>query len=160
MRQVGCVQTALNRDYTGGAALLANDSEVLAAQVAQTFPEVEVAAKEAGAEVLPDWRLSASAAWTSGVINRESSLPYHRDGNNFEAWSVMPVIRRAVSGGHLHIPEYGITVPCRDGYAVAFFGKRLVHGVTPMKKTSPDGYRISVVYYALQGLKEIGRAHV
>src|SRR3546814_9621545 len=66
----------------------------------------------------------------------------------------MPVIRRAVSGGHLHIPEYGITVPCRDGYAVAFFGKRLVHGVTPLKKTSPDGYRISVVYYALQGLKD------
>lgn len=154
MSQEGCVLTAFNRDYPNVAAFLAHYSEVLAEQVAQTFPEVEAAAKEAVQEVLPDWRLSASSAWTSGVINRESSLPYHRDGNNFEAWSVMPVIRRAVTGGHLHIPEYDITVPCRDGYAVAFFGKRLVHGVTPMKKTAPDGYRISVVYYALQGLKD------
>src|SRR3546814_19857088 len=91
MSQEGCVLTAFNRDYPSVAAFLAHYSEVLAAQVAQTFPEVEVAAKEAVAEVLPDWRLSASSAWTSGVINRESSMPYHRDGNNFEAWSVMQV---------------------------------------------------------------------
>lgn len=154
MSQEGCVLTAFNRDYPSVAAFLAHYSEVLAGQVAATFPEVEVAAKAAVESVLPDWRLSASSAWTSGVINKESSLPYHRDGNNFEAWSVMPVLRRGVEGGHLHIPEYGITVPCRDGYAVAFFGKRLVHGVTPMRKTRADGYRISVVYYALQGLKD------
>lgn len=154
MSQEGCVLTAFNRDYPTVAAFLAHYSEVLAAQVAATFPEVEVAAKAAVESVLPDWRLSASSAWTSGVINKESSLPYHRDGNNFEAWSVMPVLRRGVEGGHLHLPEYDITIPCRDGYSVAFFGKRLVHGVTPMRKTRADGYRISVVYYALQGLKD------
>jgi len=88
------------------------------------------------------------------VINKESSLPYHRDGNNFDAWSVMPVIRRGVRGGHLHIPEYDIVVPCRDMFTVAFFGRRLVHGVTPMSKQSAEAYRISVVYYALKGLKD------
>jgi hypothetical protein len=154
MSQEGCVLTAFNRDYPSVAAFLAHYSEVLAGQVAATFPEVEVAAKAAVESVLPDWRLSASSAWTSGVINKESSLPYHRDGNNFEAWSVMPVLRRGVEGGHLHLPEYDIVIPCRDGYSVAFFGKRLVHGVTPMRKTKADGYRISVVYYALQGLKD------
>lgn len=154
MSQEGCVLTAFNRDYPDVAAFLSHYSEVLAAQLAATFPDVERAAHEAVSAVLPDWRLSASSAWTSGVINKESALPYHRDGNNFEAWSVMPVLRRSVAGGHLHIPEYGVTVPCRDGYSVAFFGRRLVHGVTPMHRTAPDGYRVSVVFYALRGLKD------
>lgn len=152
--QEGCVLTAFNRDFPDEAAFLAYYSEVLAQQVADTFPEIEVAAREVVDQVLPDWRLSDSSVWTSGVINKESALPYHRDGNNFDAWSVMPVVRRGVTGGHLHIPEYGITVPCRDGYSVAFFGKKLVHGVTPMRKTEKDAYRISTVYYALQGLKD------
>jgi hypothetical protein len=103
--------------------------------------------------VLPDWRLTEASLWTSGVINKESSLPYHRDGNNFDAWSVMPVVRRGVRGGHLHLPEFDMVVPCRDGYSVMFYGKRIVHGVTPMAKTMPDAYRVSVVYYALRGLK-------
>lgn len=154
MRQEGCVLTAFNRDFPDEAAFLAHYADVLAAQLGSAFPEIEVMGRETIAQVLPDWRLSSSSLWTSGVINKESSLPYHRDGNNFPAWSVMPVIRRGVRGGHLHIPEYGFTVPARDGYTVAFYGKGLVHGVTPMTKTARDGYRISVVYYALQGLKD------
>lgn len=154
MSQEGCVLTAFNRDYPAQAAYLARYSEQLGAALGDTFPEIEVMGREVVEQVLPDWRLSDESLWTSGVINKESSLPYHRDGNNFDAWSVMPVIRRGVRGGHLHIPEYDIVVPCRDGQAVAFFGKRLVHGVTPMVKTAADGYRISVVYYALRGLKD------
>jgi hypothetical protein len=154
MSQEGCVLTAFNRDYPDEASFLSHYSDVLAAQLGYAFPEIEVMGQEVIEQVLPDWRLSKSSLWTSGVINKESSLPYHRDGNNFDAWSVMPVIRRGVRGGHLHLPEYGIVVPCRDMYTVAFFGRRLVHGVTPMKKMTKDAYRISVVYYALKGLKD------
>jgi hypothetical protein len=154
MSQEGCVLTAFNRDWPDEAAFLAHYSEVLAGQLAEGFPEIEVMGRDTIAQVLPDWRLSKSSLWTSGVINKESSLPYHRDGNNFPAWSVMPVIRRGVRGGHLHLPEYDIAIPCRDGFTVAFYGKGLVHGVTPMTKTQRDGYRISIVYYALQGLKD------
>jgi len=154
MGQEGCVLTAFNRDYATTADFLSHYSEVLALQLGAAFPEVEVMGRDVIDRVLPDWRLSKSSLWTSGVINKESALPYHQDRNNFEAWSVMPVIRRGVTGGFLHIPEYGIAVPARDGYAVAFYGKGLVHGVTPMKKTKADGYRISIVYYALQGLKD------
>jgi hypothetical protein len=154
MRQDACKLTAFNRDYPDNAAFLAHYAEVLALQVGAAFPEIEVMGREVIEQVLPDWRLSKSSLWTSGVINKESSLPYHRDGNNFDAWSVMPVIRRGVRGGYLHLPEYGVTIPCRDGFTIAFFGRRLVHGVTPMHKTSRDGYRVSVVYYALKGLKD------
>src|SRR3546814_18106907 len=46
MSQEGCALTAFNRDYPSVAAFPAHYSGVLAAQVAQTFPEAEVAAKE------------------------------------------------------------------------------------------------------------------
>lgn len=154
MRNEGCVLTSFGRDNPEAHAYLARYADVLAAQLDDAFPEVVVMGRDVIQQVKPDWRLGDESLWTSGVINKESSLPYHRDGNNFDAWSVMPVVRRGVRGGHLHLPEYGMTVPCRDGFTVMFFGKRLVHGVTPMVKTTPDAYRVSVVYYALRGLKD------
>lgn len=154
MRNEGCVLTSFGRDNPEAHAYLARYADVLAAQLAEHFPEVEVMGREVVQQVKTDWRLTETSLWTSGVINKESSLPYHRDGNNFDAWSVMPVVRRGVRGGHLHLPEYEMVVPCRDGYTVMFYGKRIVHGVTPMAKTTADGYRVSVVYYALRGLKD------
>lgn len=154
MRAEGCVLSMFGRDNPETQAYLAQYADLLAGQLGEAFPEVEVMGREVIEQVLPDWRLTETSLWTSGVINKESSLPYHRDGNNFDAWSVMPVIRRGVRGGHLHLPEYDMVVPCRDGYSVMFFGKRLVHGVTPMEKVDADGYRVSVVYYALRGLKD------
>lgn len=154
MRNEGCVLTAFGRDNPEAHAYLAWYASALAQQLAVAFPEIEVMGREVVQQVKPDWRLTDDSLWTSGVINKESSLPYHRDGNNFDAWSAMPVVRRGVRGGHLHIPEYDLVVPCRDGYAVMFYGKKLVHGVTPMKKLYADAYRVSVVYYALRGLKD------
>ncbi|MFD7157945.1 hypothetical protein ACFV9C_25310 [Kribbella sp. NPDC059898] len=154
MRNEGCVLSSFGRDNPAAHAYLAHYADVLARQLGGVFPEIEIMGRDVIQQVLPDWRLSDDSLWTSGVINKESSLPYHRDGNNFDAWSVMPVVRRGVRGGHLHVPEYDMVVPCRDGYSVMFFGKKLVHGVTPMVKTTPDAYRISVVYYALRGLKD------
>ncbi len=106
------------------------------------------------AEPRPDWRLGDHTAWTSGVVNRTSKLPYHRDRGNFPVWSAMPVVRRGVTGGHLHLPEYGATIACRDGWAVFFGGWQLVHGVTPMRLTAPDGYRYSIVYYSLRAMRD------
>jgi hypothetical protein len=154
MRNEGCVLSSFGRDNPELHAYLASYADTLTDMLGEAFPEIEVMGRDVVEQVLPDWRLTSHALWTSGVINKESALPYHRDGNNFDAWSVMPVVRRGVRGGHLHLPEYGMTVPCRDGYAVAFYGKRLVHGVTPILKAAPDAYRVSVVYYALRGLKD------
>lgn len=76
------------------------------------------------------------------------------------AESLKPVLRRHVAGGHLRIPEYDATIGCRDGWAVFFAGYDLVHGVTPMQLTRPDGYRFSIVYYALKGMKDCFTAAV
>lgn len=110
-------------------------------------------------DVLPEWRFGEAKLWTSGVINDTAQLPYHRDGFNFPTWSAMPVMRRATRGGYLHLPEYGVVVPCADSTVTYFPGKVYVHGVTPIRRLKKDdGYRISVVYYALQGMKNCREA--
>lgn len=101
-----------------------------------------------------EWRMTDDALWTSGVINKSSQLPYHRDGFNFETWSAMPVVRRNMAGGYLNFPEYESTIACRDGWVLFFPGYKYVHGVTPMESKGDDAYRYSVVYYALRGMKD------
>jgi hypothetical protein len=101
-----------------------------------------------------EWRMTDDALWTSGVINKSSQLPYHRDGFNYETWSAMPVVRRNMAGGFLNFPEYEATVACRDGWVLFFPGYKYVHGVTPMESKGDDSYRYSIVYYALRGMKD------
>ena len=109
-------------------------------------PDGASATLTAAEKILPDWRLG-STGWTSGIVNQTSALLYHRDKNNgVGAWSSMVVIRRNTRGGHLHLPEYDLVVPCRDGAVIMFPGPELVHGVTPIE-IRPGGYRYSVVYY-------------
>lgn len=104
--------------------------------------------------VLPEWRIG-DTQWTSGVLNRTSPLPYHYDRNNLEpVWSAMIVARRGVRGGYLHVPELGLVVECRDGDVVFFPGWKYVHGVTPLRRTARDGYRLTAVYYAVAGMAE------
>lgn len=127
---------------------IASTAGVLAGMLRDALPEQAAAdiALVHGA-VHPDWLLDSGAPWTSGVVNWLSPLPYHYDRNNFDAWSAMPVVRREVSGGHLHIPALGLVIDCRDGDVLFFNGNRHMHGVTPMRRTRPSGYRISAVYY-------------
>lgn len=117
-------------------------------------PDVVRSSRDEVDDVLPEWKMGESGLWTSGVVNDTAQLPYHRDAFNYPVWSAMPVLRRGTSGGYLHIPEYDLVLPCQDSYAVFFKGKDLVHGVTPITKRTEDGYRYSVVYYALRGMKD------
>jgi len=101
-----------------------------------------------------EWKMTDDALWTSGVVNKASTLPYHRDGFNFATWSAMPVVRRDMKGGYLNFNEYDLTCACRDGWVLFFPGYKYVHGVTPMTPTAKDAYRYSIVYYALRGMKD------
>ena len=124
------------------------------ALLAEIDPGVLAASRAEVDDVLPEWKMGESRLWTSGVVNDTAQLPYHRDNFNYPVWSAMPVLRRGISGGYLHIPEYDLVLPCQDSYAVFFKGKDLVHGVTPITKRTEDGYRYSIVYYALRGMKD------
>uniref|UniRef100_UPI003F493717 hypothetical protein n=1 Tax=Pseudonocardia sp. CA-138482 TaxID=3240023 RepID=UPI003F493717 len=153
-RREGCASTALAGEHPAEHAVICNFADRLADVLAEIDPRLVTRACDAVTEVEPDWRLGETKLWTSGVINQSAVLPWHRDAFNFPAWSAMPVLRRHIDGGHLRIAEYDATIACRDGWGVFFAGFELVHGVTPMRLRRPDGYRFSIVYYALKGMRD------
>jgi hypothetical protein len=158
MQREGCRDTSLSMEMPDQHQVLVDTAELLKQELETHVPGQVAKDLEATADITDEWRMAPGALWSSGVINYSSALPYHKDRNNFPAWSAMPVIRRGVRGGFLHIPAYDITLSCQDGMVAYFPGHLVTHGVTPMKRVKPDGYRYSVVYYALKGMKDCATA--
>lgn len=154
LKRESCRPASLSWDNPEAQMTLNATASILGQTLREVLPEIHEHDSEVLQQVLPEWRMTEDALWTSGVINQSSQLPYHRDRANFETWSAMPVLRRGMTGGHLSMPEFGITVNCRDGWVLIFNGHRHVHGVTPMTATQKDGYRYSIVFYALRGMKD------
>lgn len=154
LKRESCRPASLSWDNPEAQMTLNATASELGKLLKAELPEIYEEDSKIVNEVLPEWRMTEDSLWTSGVINSSSQLPYHRDRANFETWSAMPVLRRNMRGGHLTMPEYGITINCRDGWALWFNGNKFVHGVTPMESTAKDGYRYSIVFYALRGMKD------
>lgn len=150
----GCYAASVMVENPAAGTVLERWAERLQEMMVEFAPDVVDHDNDQLQAVETDWRMGEKSLWTSGVINKSARLPYHRDSFNFPTWSAMPVLRRSMRGGYLRVPEYDLTLECRDGYAVFFPGHKLLHGVTPMSPTRPDGYRYSVVYYALKGMKD------
>lgn len=153
-RRDACRLSAFAVDEPARHAVLERFADQLGETVKMIDPRIPEHDREILGVVLPEWRMGKEQLWTSGVINQSAKLPYHRDAFNFKTWSAMPVLRRGMRGGYLHLPEYDLTVACADGYALYFCGRELMHGVTPMRSVTKDAYRYSVVYYALRGMKD------
>ncbi len=155
-RRETCRPTSLAQEQPNEHAVLIAFAEKFAQMYKEFAPDLYEADKQnlLDAGLQDEWRMTDDALWTSGVVNKASTLPYHRDGFNFATWSAMPVIRKEMRGGYLTLPEYNFTCSCRDGWVTFFAGYKYVHGVTPMTPTTNKAYRYSVVYYALRGLKD------
>lgn len=152
LKRIGCGVSTLARDEPGLHSVYERAAAPLYEQMRQLLPDQAQSTEEAASEVGPDWKL-AGTPFTSGIINRTSSLIYHFDRNNFaDAWSMMVVVRRDVRGGHLHLPEYDLTVACRDAEVFYFQGSAILHGVTPIS-LRPGGYRYSSVYYSVRDMR-------
>jgi hypothetical protein len=154
LQREACTPTSMSYENPEAQITLNATAETLGEYLREQLPEVYEHDHQSIEAVLPEWRMTEDALWTSGVINQSSALPYHRDGSNFDTWSAMPVLRRGMDGGHLHMPEFDITINCRDGWALWFNGYAYVHGVTPMSVRQKDGYRYSIVFYAKRGMKD------
>jgi hypothetical protein len=149
-----CAASTLSAEAPYDHDVLVELAEVFAEMFINVLPEQARHDRDIIDQVLPEWRMTDNAMWTSGVVNRSAALPYHIDGANFPTWSAMPVVRRNMRGGYLHMIEHDLVCNCRDGWVTFFYGNRYVHGVTPMHPTSRDAYRYSIVYYALRGMKD------
>lgn len=103
--------------------------------------------------VAPAWRI-AGTPWTSGIINQTAALPYHVDRGNFAgSWSAMLGARHRVEGGYLHLADYDTYLAIDHGSITIFDGQSVVHGVTPLTKVGPGGYRYTTVTYAKRDMK-------
>lgn len=154
LRREGCRECGSSGEAPERHDAIAGAAATFAAMLAEARPE-ETAREVAWSEehVRPEWRMGGTQ-WTSGVLNETSALPYHTDANNAPSWNAMVVVRRGTRGGHFHVPEYNLTLPCRDGDVCFFPAYRVLHGVTPIRQVQEDGYRYSAVYYVVRRMTE------
>lgn len=149
-RRYGCSRCAFDAAYPGVLTLLldlAGRADVLLDQM----PGAD-AMRALTAGIAPAWRL-ADTPWTSGVINNNTALAYHRDASNVRGmWSALFVTRRSCDGGWLHLPAYDVYLSLPNGALALFDGGQVLHGVTPFRLVRPDGYRYSVVLYTRAGM--------
>jgi hypothetical protein len=100
--------------------------------------------------ILQEWIIENSV-FTSGIINKNNLLNYHKDvGNISKVFSNMICFKKDCIGGYLSIPEFNLGLEIADGTMLFFDGQSIIHGVTPFKITSTQGYRYTLVYYTLQ----------
>ena len=148
----GCSSSDLEREEPVLAHHMARLGDLAWEETARTMPgPAAVHATAVRAAIRPLWRINAGP-WTSGIINRNNPLPYHRDsGNLHDCLSAMICLRRGVTGGHLHLPAYNVWLAIPDRSLTVFSGATLMHGVSPLHRDR-RGRRFTFVFYARRGL--------
>jgi hypothetical protein len=147
-----CRASSLAADDPEAHQVIANFAHVLDEQYKSAHPELYARHARQVDRVLPEWRIGSSV-FTSGIINENNPLPYHFDAGNFAGvWSNMLALRADVEGGHLAVPAFDCAFAIGDRTLLMFDGQGLLHGVTPMKRTSATGYRYTLVYYSLKDM--------
>lgn len=141
LKEIGAKQSAILKDF----------SKNLESFYGEFFPEVLARHyKTVEENILPEWRLAGSP-FTSGIVNKNNPLKYHRDAGNFKGlFSNMVAFKKDVQGGRLCLPEFGIKFEIADNSLLIFDGQKYVHGVTPIIKKSECAYRYTVVWYSLE----------
>lgn len=152
----------LRGDYCSSTSL-AHESPAIHAKVCNLALEIEKYyekynpqgykehLKETDKKIKKNWRLQSKSVFTSGIINKNNPLKYHLDTGNFKkVFSLMIVFKEGVEGGYLSCPEYGIGFELKNNSILMFDGQSIMHGVTPIIYTSPQGHRFSIVYYSLK----------
>lgn len=149
-----CTSAGLNRDHPELYRLLAAQAAPLERLYETLSPGVFEGHASKAEEILTDWRLPGSKAFTGGVLNRDSNIGYHYDTGNFsDVFSAMIGLRRAMDGGELVLPEFGVHFPIADGTASFFDGQAAIHGVTDLRtRNRSRAHRITIVYYSTKRL--------
>jgi hypothetical protein len=94
-------------------------------------------------------------AFTTFTTNVSTQMGLHKDSGNLkESFGNLVVIEKgSYEGCYTCYPQYKVAVDIRNGDFVAMNIHNL-HGNTPIKFTSPDGQRLSIVCYLRQGIWE------
>lgn len=151
VRKDFCSATSLAVKQPGEHAAVCRYGVQIAELYSKFTPEVYAQHQEIMAsKVLDEWQIK-DTPFTSGIINKNNPLKYHFDSGNFKGVnSCMAVFKKDIRGGYLSMPEYRVGVILPHNSVFMFDGQSVLHGVTPITKTSLEAVRYSIVYYSLQ----------
>lgn len=156
LRHPCCRAAQLHLAHPEAATVLEDAAGSMAAELLKTNPKQHAAQLERVQSVHPRWRMRGDI-YTSGIINYNNTLLYHRDRGNFsDSWNAMMVIKKNASGGELVLPEYDLAIEYGNGDCIWSNANEITHGVTHVLPQREDGYRISIVWYALQAMRRCG----
>lgn len=146
-----CHAAAMAREKQKQHFILTNFINDLENIYKEHFPDVYKKHKDIVEEkIKPEWKIEGSV-FTSGIVNKDNPLKYHHDAGNFKGvLSNMVCFKKGISGGRLSIPEFDIKLEIQDNTLVIFNGQEILHGVTPIIKSHPNGYRYTIVYYSME----------
>jgi hypothetical protein len=156
MRADYCHRSSLDRDYPE----LASKVEEIASSAAVTLEEenpdrYKAQHAQVQSEILACYQMGPYP-FTSGIINRDSTLMFHRDNANFtNSWSAMLGLKRNIREhtGVLVVPQLRTALEVGHGSLTMFDGKKWWHAVSPIRKTRRDGRRYTLVCYAVAQLR-------
>lgn len=151
-----CSATSMLEQFPRQHGVICQFGARLTALYREQDPEAFAHHLKALEAVRPEWVMPESV-FTSGIVNKNNPLKYHLDSGNFRGVkSCMVVLRRDVDGGYLSVPEFNVRFLLDDQAFFLFDGQSILHGVTPIEKKTSNGYRYSIVYYALDQMKHCG----
>ena len=94
--------------------------------------------------------------YTSSISNFNIAASYHRDNGNIKGTvNIILTKRNNAKGGCLNVPDYNVTFEQADNSMLVYPAWKNIHGVTPIIKSSTDGYRNSLIFYPLKAFKGI-----
>ncbi len=146
-----CRATTLAIEHPKPNIILMEFSEQLAQIYEQYFPQkYQEHSALVQDKVLSNWTMENSP-FTSGIVNKNSRLNYHRDAGNFRGMlSNMVVFKKDIEGGYLVIPGFDLALEVADNTITIFNGQDHLHGVSSIEYKNPHSYRYSIVYYSLE----------
>lgn len=146
-----CSSTSLASAQPKEHAIVCKYGLKIAGIYSEFTPDVYAKHKQIMTEkILDEWAIK-DTPFTSGIINKNNPLKYHFDDGNFKnVYSCMAVFKKDIRGGYLSMPEYRVGVTLPHNSVFMFDGQSVLHGVTPITKTSLEAVRYSIVYYSLQ----------
>lgn len=145
---VHAIKSAEN--YMRAVILLGMEIEEI---IHENLPNIYMEQENRVSKIPTDLRLSR--IYSTATANYGISINYHRDLANVPN-SVNSIVtdRYNSVGGCLHVPDYGIVFANHHGSLIVYPSVNNMHGVTPIIKIDQNGYRNSLIYYAIKHLIE------
>ena len=122
--------------------------------VKQITPQIYQRQQKLFEDIKKEWKFGSM--YTSSISNFNIAAPFHRDtGNLKDTVNIILTKRNNSKGGCLSVPDYGLTFEQADNSMLVYPAWKNIHGVTPIIKSSTDGYRNSLIFYPLKAFKGI-----